>query len=197
MSPFITANRHEIEILDPRAVLDTLNKAGDFLEKLLSNNKTVLFVGTKPSVKKIIENFANELKQPYVINRWLGGTLTNFGVVSSRIRYYQEMKKKQKEGEFEKHTKKEQLDISNEIKKLSYKFDGLVNLKSIPDAIFLVDPKAEETSILEAKKVGIPVIAILDTNDNPNEINYPIIANDHNRLSIEWIINYLKNNIIK
>jgi small subunit ribosomal protein S2 len=107
------------------------------------------------------------------------------------------MKKKQKEGEFEKHTKKEQLDISNEIKKLSYKFDGLVNLKSIPDAIFLVDPKAEETSILEAKKVGIPVIAILDTNDNPNEINYPIIANDHNRLSIEWIINYLKNNIIK
>jgi small subunit ribosomal protein S2 len=197
MSPFITANRHEIEILDPRAVLDTLNKAGNFMEKLLSNDKTILFVGTKPSAKKLIEDFANELKQPYVINRWLGGTLTNFGVVSDRVKYYQDMKKKQKEGEFEKHTKKEQLDISNEIEKLSYKFDGLINLKSAPDAIFLVDPKEEETTILEAKKIDIPVIAVLDTNDNPNEINYPIIANDHNRSSIEWVINYLKSKVIK
>ncbi len=198
MAPFISANRHEIDILDARAVIDSLSKAGNFLKKKLSKkNSKVLFVGTKPSVKDLVKDLAEELNQPYVVNRWLGGTLTNFNVVSDRIEYYQEMKKKQKEGKFEKYTKKEQLDFANEIEKLSYKFEGLTNLKTKPDAIFLVDPKEENTAVREARKMNIPIIAILDTNDDPNEINYPIIANDHNRSSVEWVLDELKSKIIK
>jgi small subunit ribosomal protein S2 len=199
MRPFIGANRHEIDILDARAVLDSLEKAESFFEKTLSEKKDglILFVGTSAPAKDTVRETAEELGQPYVVNRWLGGTLTNFNVIKERVNYYQGMSKKEKEGKFEKYTKKERLDFSNEIEKLSYNFNGLVKLNRLPDAVFLVNIKSEETALREAKKTGIPVVAIVDSNDNPKEIDYPIIANDHNKSSIEWILNNLKEKIIK
>jgi small subunit ribosomal protein S2 len=198
MRPFIGANRHEIDILDARAVLDSLEKAESFFEKTLSGKKDglILFVGTSAPAKDTVKKIAEGLEQPYVINRWLGGTLTNFNVIKERVNYYQGMSKKEKEGKFEKYTKKERLDFSNEIEKLSYNFNGLVKLNRLPDAVFLVNIKNEETALREAKKTGIPIVAIVDSNDNLKEIDYPIIANDHNKSSIEWVLNNLKEKVI-
>lgn len=199
MRPFVGTNRHEMDILDARAVLDSIEKAGSFLENIISDKKEglVLFIGTSAPAKDIVESFSKEFKQPYVVNRWLGGTLTNFDMIKDRIKYYEDMKKKQKEGKFDKYTKKEQLDFANEIKKLSYNFDGLVNLGRLPDALFLVNIKIEDTALKEAKKLGIPVVAIVDSNDNPDEVDYPVIANDHNKSSIEWVLNALKDKLAK
>ncbi len=199
MRPFVGTNRHEMDILDARAVLDSIEKAGHFLEKILSEKKDglILFVGTSAPAKDFVETFSKELNQPYVVNRWLGGTMTNFEVIKERIKYYQDMEKKQKGGEFDKYTKKEQLDFANEIKKLSSNFSGLVNLNRLPDALFLVNIKTEDTALREAKKLNIPVVAIIDSNDNPAEVNHPVIANDHNKSSIEWVLNTLKGRLGK
>ncbi len=190
MRPFVSINRHEMDILDARAVLDSIEKAGSFLEKVFSakDGGLVLFVGTSAPAKDIVKNFAGGLKQPYVVNRWLGGTLTNFEVIKERIKYYEEMKKKQKEGEFEKYTKKEQLDFADEIKKLSSNFEGIVNLTRLPDVIFLINIKIEDTALREAIKLGIPTVAVIDSNDDPDKVSYPIIANDHNKSSIGWVL---------
>lgn len=188
MKRFISGTKNEIELLNPAASWESLEATMAFLEEIASKGGMVLFAATTPPAKKIIQSFAKEFSYPYVITRWLGGTLTNFSVIKGRILHYENLKDKKEKGAFEKYTKKEQHDFGEEIGKLSRFFDGFSSLKKLPDAVFLVDPEAHDTAVREAKKLSIPVIAIIDTNDDPSKIDYPIFASDHGVKSIEWVM---------
>jgi small subunit ribosomal protein S2 len=192
MKPYIGGRRNEIELLDPEVVLSTLDKAGQFLKEKLGPGGLVLFVGTKSAAKEAVKSLAEELKMPYVVFRWLGGTLTNFKAISQRSNYYQDMKGKIERGELGKYTKKEQLDFVKESAKMSRSFDSLALLNRLPDAVFVVDPAENATAVAEARKLKIPVIAVMDTNDDPKGMEYPIFANDHTKSSIEWIFGRIR-----
>ncbi len=184
---FIGAQRNEIEILKPEVVMKRLEKAIEFLKEKRSAGATVLIVGTHVSAHDAVKKIAEIFGFPYVITRWLGGTLTNWSVMKDRIKYYLELKEKKEKGELAKYTKKEQVDFSKELEKLRQKFEGLVSMKKLPDAILVIDPKIHETAIREAKMTKVPIVAIMDTNDDPTDIEYPIPANDRAKTSINWI----------
>lgn len=188
MKPYVVVNRHEMEMMDAGSVLKSLEKAIEFLKTTLKNKGLVLFVGTTPSAHDITEKLAKKLGQPYVVTRWLGGTLTNFGTIRKRVDYYEELKAKQEKGELEKYTKKEQVDFQKKIERLQQNFEGITKLIKKPDALFVVDIEKHNTAVREARQEKIPVIAVLDTNDDPTTVQYPIIANDHARSSIKWVI---------
>lgn len=195
MKRYIVINRHEINLLDARAVLDSLEKASEFVKSILSKNGLVLFVGTQPAARSAIKETAEKFGQPYIVSRWLGGTFTNFKVVKKSIDKYVNLKRQRKSGELEKYTKKEQLKFSREIDKMSEKFEGLVDMDRLPDAVFVVDTALHGTAVREANRENIPVIALVDGNDDPTNIEYPIIANDRSRNSIEWVIENLVSKI--
>jgi len=188
MKNYIVANRNEIEILNPEETLQSLKKAIEFLEGLYRQGGLILAVSVKPSAYEAIERLSQELGFPKVVNRWLGGTLTNFSVIKKRLEYYQNLQKLKEEGEFEKYTKKEQLLFERKIEKLSANFDGLINLVRLPDCVFIVDPSEHKTAVKEAHRCKIPIVAIIDSDDNPDIIDYPIIANDHSKSSIDWLV---------
>lgn len=195
MKPFISGNRNEVELIDPQATLDSLEAATNVIKEKLKAGGLVLLVGTSAAARGAIEEMARELKQPYVTNRWLGGTLTNFKVINARLKYYEESKSKKERGEFAKYTKKEQLELTKEIGKLSKGFGGLAAMIKVPDLIFIVDVKVHGTAVREARTLKIPIVAIVDTDDDPELVNYPIFANDHNKSSVEWIIGKIKEGV--
>lgn len=188
MKPFLGGRKNEIELLDPESTLKTLSTAVEFLKDKKKNGGLVLCVGTKPAQKQAIQIFAEQFNFPYVVVRWLGGTLTNFKVIRERFLYYYNLKSKLEKGELAKYTKKEQLDFSNQVKKMSQFFDGLTNLTRIPDALLIIDIEEHDTAVREAKRIGAPIVALVDSNDNPETVDFPIIANDHAKLSIDWIL---------
>ncbi len=195
MKPYIGGRRNEIELLDPEIVEKSLNVAAEFLKQTAKASGLVLFVGTRPAAKASIQSFAEMLKAPYVTFRWLGGILTNFKVLNQRSTYYQNLKEQHEKGGLSKYTKKEQLDFAKEISKLSRVFDGLQSLTRLPDALFVIDIEEHDTAVREAKRMHIPVVALIDTNDDPISVEYPIFANDHTKASIEWVIEALKRKI--
>lgn len=188
MRVFIGAQRNEIEILKPELVMRRLEKALDFLKEKRKNNGTILIVGTIVSAHEAVKKLADAFGFPCVTSRWLGGTLTNWNKVKERVKYYLDLKERKEKGELAKYTKKEQVDFAKELEKLRQKFEGIKNMTKLPDVLFVIDPKAHAIAIREAKTLGIPVVAIVDTNDNPTEVTLPIVANDHARASINWII---------
>jgi small subunit ribosomal protein S2 len=192
MRPYIAGQKNEIELIDPQATLEALDGAIAFLKEKLKNGGIVLLVGTKPPAKAAIKNFGEEFKLPYVINRWLGGTLTNFKVINERRLYYENLKSQAEKGALAKYTKKEQLQFSRQIQKLAQNFDGLSTLTRLPDALFVVDAKEAHTAIREANRLKIPIVAVVDTDDDVSKIQYPIFANDHAKASIEWVIGKIK-----
>lgn len=196
MRPFILGNKNELELLNPLATWETMETAIEIMKEKLSAGGHMLLVGTKPAAKAIIKQFADESGYPFVISRWLGGTLTNFSVIKGRIVHYETLKEKNAKGAFAKYTKKEQLNFSKEISKMSETFEGLLKLKRLPEILFVVDGEASMTAIREARRLKIPIVAIIDTNDNPTLVDYPIIANDHSRKSIEWVVEKIKESIV-
>jgi len=196
MKPFISMNKNEIELLNPITSWETIEKAIGILKEKLSGDGFMLVVGTKPAAKATMKQFADDMGYPFVISRWLGGTLTNFSVIKGRIVHYETLKDKQARGLFAKYTKKEQLNFTKEIAKMSKTFEGLLKLKRLPSVLFVVDGEAHLTAIREARRLHIPVVAIIDSNDNPTLVDYPIVANDHSRKSIEWVIGHIKEAII-
>lgn len=188
MKQYIGATRNEIEILKPEVAIGTLEKAIEILKEIINKKGLIIFVGTEPAAHESILKLAGVLGQPHVITRWLGGTLTNFPIIKERLNYYQNLKLRKERGELAKYTKKEQSLFGKELNKLSIKFEGLVKLERLPDAIFIINGKSHETAVREAKRTNIPIIAMIDTNDNPEGINFPIIANDHAKASIVWIV---------
>jgi small subunit ribosomal protein S2 len=195
MKPFIAGNRNEIELLSPEAVMESLDLAIAFLRGVLMKSGLVLAVGTTLPAKQGISEFAKEFSFPFVTVRWLGGTLTNFKVITGRLRYFEDLKVKREKGELQKYTKREQLEFDKEIGQMSKIFTGLQNLSRMPSAIFVVDAHEHSAAVREAKRLGIPVVAIMDSDDDPNTVEYPIIASDHAKSSIEWILNRVREGI--
>ena len=192
MKPIVIDNRNEIELLDPEAIISSLNEAINFLKEKMKGGALMLFVGAIPAAKTSIQALAEEFGFPYIIKRWLGGTVTNFKVIHKRISYYSDLKSKQEKGELSKYTKKEQLSFDKEIEKMKGKFEGLLKLVKTPDVLFVVDIKEHDTAVREANQQGIPVVAIVDNDDDPTMIQYPIYGSDHSKKSIDWIISKIR-----
>lgn len=187
MEPYIFAERGGIHVIDLEKTLVKLQEALDFVKNTVKNGGVVLFVGTKNQAKESIEKYAKECGMPYISRRWLGGTLTNFSVILKLIKKYKDLKSKQETGGFKGYTKKEQLGFQDEITKLDERVGGIAELKKVPEAIYVVDIKTEKTAVTEAHSRKIPLVAICDTNVNPEEIEHVIPANDDATKGIEMI----------
>lgn len=192
MGPFIYGMRNHILIIDLLKTKEALKAALDFLSQKKKGRALILFVGTKFSAKELIKNLAEELKMPYVTERWLGGTLTNFEVINKKIQHLKEMEEKIKKGEFENYTKKEKLRINRELEKGKRKIGGLFLMDRLPDLLFVVDVEGERLAIEEARKKEIPIVGICDTDGNPTLVNYPIPANDDAPSSLKYILEKVK-----
>jgi small subunit ribosomal protein S2 len=197
MEPFIFTSRKGVYVLDLAKTQKMLEEALNFIKKLSSEGKTILFVGTKNQVKKPLAAAAKECGMPYVDEKWLGGFLTNFAVIKKVIRKYQDLMEKRQAGKLEKYTKKERSDFDWEIERLEKKVGGLTNLNKLPDAIFIWDIKKEKTAVAEAIKKNIPIIAICDTNVNPDPVNYVIPANDDATKTVKLILNLIKEAVLE
>jgi small subunit ribosomal protein S2 len=155
-----------------------LATASDFVRDIVANGESLLFVGTKKQAREAIESEATRCSMPYVTNRWLGGTLTNFATIQRRIDYLVRQEEARARGDFDRLTKKEALKVSEEIEKLNRHFGGIKEMARLPGAVFIVDPAAEYIAVAEARRVGVAIVAMCDTNCNPDEIDYPIPSND-------------------
>lgn len=196
MLPFIFGVRNNIHIIDLEKTKEKFEEALKFIQQLISEGKIILFVGTKNQIKDLVKQIATECNVPYVNERWLGGTFTNFNVIKKRVEYLLDLEKKQKEGFFEKYTKKERMKIEKEIEKLKKKFEGLKTLVKLPEAIFICDMVKDKIAIKETKKKGIKIIAICDTNADPTQADYPIPANDDAISSVKYILEKVKETIL-
>lgn len=191
MRPFIGGMKNEIELIDPEAAATALEAAAKAVEEVVGQGGLILTVGTAASARAAVEKFAKSFNFPYVINRWLGGTLTNFKMITGRVKYYHELMEKREQGELAKYTKKEQADFSKDIGKLAKDFSGLSTLSRLPQLLIVVDPAVHQTAVREAQNIGIPVVAILDTDDDPKDITFPVYASDHVKSGIAWVMNVL------
>lgn len=188
MLPYILGIRATIHIIDLEKTLPKLREALEFIQKLAAGEKTLLFVGTKVQIKNLIREVAESCGMPHVTERWLGGTFTNFPMMTRRIEHFKELERKKTEGELEKYTKKERMKIDEELRGLQEKFGGIKELSRLPDAVFVCDMRKDHGAIKEARMKDIPVIAICDTNTDPSLVDYPIPANDDAISSVRYIL---------
>lgn len=189
MKPYIYGERQRIHIINLEHTVNKFQEAMDFLSKVVSKRGRILFVGTKKAAQDSIMEEANRAGMPYINHRWLGGMLTNYKTVRQSIKRLKDLEKAQEEGGFERMIKKEALAKTRELKKLNRSFGGIKTMNGLPDAIFVVDSMHEKIAILEANRLGIPVISIVDTNGLVEGVNYLIPGNDD---AIRAIRLYLK-----
>ena len=186
--PFIYGVKNKIEIFDLEKTKDSLMKAVDFVENLASKNGTILFVGGKNEAVSAVSTIAESINMPYVAGRFIGGTLTNFPEIRKRVEKLENLTTQKEKGELGKYTKKERLLIDREIERLKTFFSGLSNMKRLPQALFVVDAKRESIAVKEAHFIGIPVIALCGTDNNLNDVEYPVPGNDASKSSIEYFV---------
>lgn len=186
---YVFATKNNADIIDLNYTEKMLEDALKFVKTLGEEKKNILFVSGKPESKKIIETAAKSLNMPYVENRWIGGTLTNFTQIKKRIDVLLDLKAKKEKGELEKYTKKEQSDFARQIEKMTKNFGGLVGMIKKPDAVFIVDVRKEKNAITEAMKTNTPIISLSNTDCDITTIDYPIIGNDASRTSVEFFVN--------
>ncbi|MBM4165792.1 MAG: 30S ribosomal protein S2 [Ignavibacteria bacterium] len=187
MKPYIFMEKNGIHLLDLKKTQDLIEIACDELTKLSSEGKRILFIGTKKQAKSIIETEAKRCNEFYIVDRWLGGLLTNFVTIRRSVKRLNNLVKMETDGTYDKITKKEILIISRERQKLETTLSGIADMVRLPGALFVVDIKKELISVLEAKRLAIPVFAIVDTNTDPSIVDYPIPANDDAVKSIQLI----------
>ena len=197
MSNYIYGAKSGIHILDLKITYEAVEQAQDYVQKLVANSGKVLFVGTKPQAQGVIEEQATRAGMPYVNFRWLGGMLTNFKTIIKRVVYLKELMSLESSGEINAYTKSERLKIKREIEKLNKSIGGIVNLNKLPDALFVVDLANESTAITEAKKLGIPVIGLADSNVDPEGVEIVIPGNDDAIRSIELIASAIADSCLK
>ncbi len=178
MRPFIFRAHNGIHILDLQQTVQRLNEATKFITSLTANGDYILFVGTKKQAQESIRDEAERSGQFFVNHRWLGGMLTNFQTIQLRIRYMKDLEARRDNGEFDRLPKKEAQHLSDELDRLNSTLGGIRNMRRLPAAIFVVDTRKEHTAVLEARRLEIPVIALADTNCDPDEMDYPIPSND-------------------
>jgi small subunit ribosomal protein S2 len=196
MKPFIFTERSGVHIIDLEKTRAKLNEAMEYVSDLSGRGGVVVFIGTKKQAQSLIKRHAEACESPYVINRWIGGLLTNFAIVKKMIDRLLDLKKKQASGELDKYTKKEQSEFNKEIVRLQELVGGISELRKIPDAVFVVDMKIEKTAVREAQRKGISIVAMVDTNNDPSKASYPIPANDDATKSIDLITGLISQSIL-
>jgi len=198
MKPFIFATRSGIHILDLEKTKKALVAASKTIKDIVANGGTVLFVGTKKQAKDIVKKAAISCGMPYINVRWLGGTFTNFRTIQKTVKKLEKLEGLKANGELElRYTKKERLLIEREIEKLTKLFEGIKNLKKLPEAIFITDVKHDAIAVKEAKKSRIRIIAIVDSNSNPEGLENPIPANDDSTKTIELICSIISQTVLE
>ena len=189
VSPFIFGAKNKVEIFDLEKTNILLKEAKEFAKKLGSEGKTLLFIGGKNEAREVLENGAKSIDMPYVAGRWIGGAITNFSEIKKRISRLEDLTTKKEKGELEsKYTKKERLMFDKEIADLSVNFSGLITMKELPKAIFVIDTKKESIAVEEAKTKKIPIIGLLNSDCDFDSVDYPIAANDASRASIAYFV---------
>ncbi len=186
LSKYIFTTKNKTDLIDLEKTAVMLTDAGAFIESLGVKNGVVLFVGTKPEAKVIVKNVAESLGMPYVVERWIGGTLSNFTEIKKRINELENYRKDSATGGLDKYTKKERVVMAKKMEKLARYYSGLIGLKKAPDAIFIVDAKGEHIAETESRKSGVPVIALVNSDSNIKNIPYPIVGNDASIPSIKF-----------
>ena len=193
MAPYIYTERNGIYIIDLQKTVKKLEEAYNFVRDLAANGQSILFVGTKKQAQDAIKEEAERVGQYYVNARWLGGMLTNFKTMRTRIDRLAQLKKMQEDGTFDMLPKKEVMKLLGEMEKLEKYLGGVKEMKKLPGALFVVDPRKEHNAIAEARKLHIPIVAIVDTNCDPDEIDYVIPANDDAIRAIRLIASTMAN----
>ncbi|KKP87460.1 MAG: 30S ribosomal protein S2 [Parcubacteria group bacterium GW2011_GWC1_35_8] len=193
LSKYIYATKNKTDIIDLEKTNIMLEKATEFVKGLSTKGKIILFVGTKPEAKEVTKSIAESLNMPYVNERWIGGTLSNFTEIKKRITELENYQKDSKEGGLDKYTKKERVVMAKKMEKLARYYTGLLGLKKAPDALFVIDARAEHIATTEAKNRDVPIISLVNSDSNIKGIDYPIIGNDSSIPSIKFFITHLAN----
>ena len=188
MRQFIFTERNGIHIIDLQQTVTRLDEAVNFVRDVVASGGDVLIIGTKKQARETVDIEAARAALPYVNNRWLGGTLTNFRTIQSRIRHLADLEGAMERGEFARMTKKEQLDISNEIERLNRYFGGIKKLERLPSAVFIIDTVKEDIAVAECVRLNIPIVSLVDTNCDPDPVAYPIPSNDDAIRAIKLIL---------
>lgn len=197
MKKFIFGSRSGIYIIDLEKTEECINAARDFLTEITSKGEFILFVGTKKQAQDVIKQEAIRSGMYYVTERWPGGMLTNFATIKKSIGRLKDIEKMRTDGTFEKITKKEIAGLEKELAKLNKNFSGIVPMERMPKAVFVVDTKKEETAVREARRLGIPIVGLIDTNSNPDLVDYPIPGNDDATKSIRTVVSILADTVIE
>jgi small subunit ribosomal protein S2 len=197
MKQYISGSKNSVHLIDLEKTSEKLAEALDFAKELITSGKVLLLVGTKIQVRNSVKEAGEAINMPYINNRWLGGTFTNFKTIQKRIDYYKDLKKKKELGELNKYTKKERAKIDKEMTDLEGKFGGIMAMTNLPDAVFVLDMKKDILAVKEARKKGIKIIGISDANIDPTLADYPIPANDDASTSIKYILNKLEEAVKK
>ena len=193
MDPFIFGNRNKVHIINLEKTLEHLKPSVEFCKQLAAANNRILFVGTKRAASKVIKSEAERCDMPYVNYRWLGGMLTNYKTVRASIRRLEILKTQEEEGKFNDLTKKEVLGIKREMEKLERSIGGIKNMGGLPEALFIIDVNNEKIAVAEARKMGIPIIGLVDTNSDPDSVDYVIPGNDDAIRSVSLIARIISN----
>ncbi len=197
MAEYIFQARNGIHIIDLQKTSKKLDEAYSFMKEQAEEGKTVLFVGTKKQAQECVKEAAEKSGMYYVDQRWLGGMLTNFGTIRKRIDRLNELETMQEDGTFDVLPKKEVILLKKEMEKLQKNLGGIKDMKEMPGVMFVVDPKKERIAILEARKLGIPVVGLIDTNCNPEDVDYAIPGNDDAIRAVKLIADVMANAIIE
>jgi len=188
VSSFIFTTKAKTDIIDLEKTEKMLADACAYVKDLGARNKTILFVGTKPEAREAIKMSAESINMPYVIERWIGGAISNFSEIKKRIAELENYKVENEKGELQKYTKKERLVLAKKMEKLDKYYSGMLGIKKIPDAMFIIDAKKETIAATEARKSNLPVIALTNTDSNIKELSFAIVANDASRNSINVFV---------
>ncbi len=188
MAPFIFTSRNEVNVIDLERTQEKLKEVLEAVKKMAAEGKVILFASTKPQAREIVKQAATDCGMPYLVDRWLGGLITNFSEIKKLINKYNKMKEEEKTGEWEKYTKKEQVDFAKQLVKMDKILSGLSGLTKLPDVLFVPAMQREKTAVLEANRMGVTVVAITDTNANPDKADYFIPANDDAVNSIKMMV---------
>jgi small subunit ribosomal protein S2 len=191
VAKLIYGSKNQTDIIDVESMYAQLEKASEFMKELGSRGKTVLFVAVKPEAKEIVKEKAGSIGQPFITERWVGGVLTNFPEITKRVNKLADLKKQKEEGTLDKYTKKERMLIDEEIARMHKLFSGIADMKKLPDAVFVVDPRKEHIAVTESEKSLIPTIAIAGTDCNIANISFPVVANDASLSSIAFLVEHL------
>ena len=197
MAEYIFQARNGIHIIDLQKTSKKLDEAYSFIKEQAEEGKTILFVGTKKQAQECMKEAAEKCGMYYVDQRWLGGMLTNFGTIRTRVQRLKDLETMQEDGTFDILPKKEVILLKKEMEKLEKNLGGIKDMEELPGVIFLVDPKKERIAILEAKKLGIPVVGLVDTNCNPEELDYPIPGNDDAIRAVKLVADVMANAVIE